>query len=195
MQISQMMAQSPPPIQQAMLAGMGVRELSQHMKPPTVPSQQAPSAAEMAQGNLGDVDKLMLMQRLQQSQGGGGMPGGMPGGGMPGMPGAGGMPGMPPPGGAPPMGGPPGGGPNPMALMAMLQAARGGAPGGMPGAPPPGMPPPPMGMPPGAPPGMPGAPPMGGPPGAPPMGGPPGGGDPMMQMMLARMLAQSRGAA
>ena len=97
-----------------MLAGAGLREISQTLGLSRKrggagkTNGAMPAAATMMGGNLGEVDKLMLLARLQSMAGGGGAAGPMdpmaalgPGGGMP--------PGMPPGVGPLPM--PPGAGP------------------------------------------------------------------------------------
>lgn len=120
-----------------LLAGAGLREISQTLglsrRREGAKSQAEPPAAQLLQGQMGDVDKLLLLARMGNA---GQQANAIPG---PGMPPMGPPPGMMPPG--PPMG-PPGmpmGGPPPM-----------GAPMG-PGGPMPPMPmmPPPPGPPPG----------------------------------------------
>lgn len=93
-----------------------------------------PPPADMAQGNIGDIDKLLLLAKLQGAQG------------QPGMPG---MPGMPPGAGpTPPASLPPGalppGVPGP-ALPPGAPPMVGGQPGMPPGAPGMAMPGPGMG--------------------------------------------------
>lgn len=71
-----------------MLAGLGMRELSQVLglsRKRQEKSTAMPSAGEMLSGNMGDLDRIMLLSKLQAAQGG---PGGMPGPAMPGAPGA-----------------------------------------------------------------------------------------------------------
>lgn len=134
-----------------LMAGAGLKEISKVLKPKTPKMGMAdPSAAASGAGNLGDLDKILLLARAQKAMAGGAVPGpmgpGMPGpqpgmmgppaplppgvagpvpGGPPGMP-----PGMPPP--MPPAGAaPPGGAPagNDQLPMALLQSMMGGAQG------------------------------------------------------------------
>ena len=162
-----------------MLMGAGLREISQVLglskskKSGLSQNGEQPPAQVMAQGQMGDIDKMLMLSKLQSLQGGG-PPG--PGGPVPMGPG-GPLPGPMPPASSPPLAPPPGG-------MA--------APLPQPGAP----------MPPGAagPGPMPPGPPMGG--GAPtPMaaalggaapGGPPQGNGLPMQL-LAQLLQGSQG--
>ena len=98
-----------------MLAGLGLRELSQVMglsrRRQQKPQQQAmPSAATMLEGNMGDVDRMLLMSKLQRFMppGAAGMPGSLgPGAPPPGLAGPG--PGPLPMGPGGPMPGPMGG--------------------------------------------------------------------------------------
>lgn len=147
------------------LMGSGLRELSQVLGLSKkrgggmAPDGAQPNAATMAQGQLGDIDKILMLAKLQGAGPGGPQPMGPPMAGppMPGMtpemmPGAGPMPPVPSPPIAPPStpGGlaaplpqpgapspmlPPGGGavPPPNPLMAALGgAAPGGGMGGSP---------------------------------------------------------------
>lgn len=117
---------------QGLLAGAGLRELSQVLglsRRRNGNSGSEPSAATLMGGNLGDLDKVMLLAKLQTAM-------------------------KPPaPMGVPPMPGVPGAGPaGPMAAPMPPPA------GPMPAMAPPGMPMrPPMTPGPGVPPGMPGA--------------------------------------
>ena len=99
-----------------LLAGAGLREISQNLgrakkrqgEQGQGPAGAMPTASTMLQGNMGDIDRVMLLSRLQSAMGKPPMPGlPQPGGPVPGagpMPG----PGIPPPGlGAPPMPGGP----------------------------------------------------------------------------------------
>lgn len=132
-----------------MLAGAGLREISQTLGlsrkrggAGSKPGGGAmPSAATMAQGNLGDLDKVMLLSRLQAMAGGGGPMAGPPMDPMAAMPGAGAMP--PPMPGAGPMGP---AGPLPPVGMPPLPLPVGALPIG----PPPMTPQPPLGNPGGA---------------------------------------------
>ncbi len=139
------------------LMGSGLRELSQVLGLSKkkgggmAPDGAQPNAATMAQGQLGDIDKILMLAKMQGGAPGGPQPGGPPMAGppMPGMPGP--MPLAPSPPIAPPStpGGlaaplpqpgapspmlPPGGGapmapPNPM-MAALGGAAPGGGMGG-----------------------------------------------------------------
>ena len=116
-----------------LLAGAGLREISQTLglsrkRQQTTGAQ--PSAASMLTGQMGDMDKILLLAKLQGFMGGGGMPGGMPGGAM----------GAPMPGG-------PMGGPMPGPMGGPMGAPMGAAPMGLPMMPRPMMPGLPMGMP------------------------------------------------
>lgn len=121
------------------LAGAGLREVRQVLNK-SKPTQTAqPSSASLAQGQMGDIDKIMALSRLQRAFGG--PPPGM--GAAPGAPpigplGPGLMAPAPSPGGPPLLGGAPppplpglplaGGAPPPNPLLAALMASRGGAP-------------------------------------------------------------------
>ena len=119
-----------------MLAGLGLRELSQvlGLSRKGQKNQQAgmapmagmmPGAADMLNGQLGDIDKLIMLSKLQAQQG--------PPAGPAGMPGA--ASGPPPPG---PMPGPsPLSSPAPMSALAAAGPPAGPAPMA---APPPGPP-------------------------------------------------------
>ena len=118
-----------------MLAGLGLRELSQvlGLSRKGQKSQQTgmapiagmvPGAADMLNGQLGDIDKLIMLSKLQAQQG--------PPAGPAGMPGA--APGPPPPG---PMPGPsPLNSPAPMSALAAAQPPMGPAPMAPPAGPP-----------------------------------------------------------
>ena len=118
-----------------MLAGLGLRELSQvlGLSRKGQKSQQAgmapiagmmPGAADMLNGQLGDIDKLIMLSKLQAQQG--------PPAGPAGMPGA--APGPPPPG---PLPGPsPLNSPAPMSALAAAQPPAGPAPMAPPAGPP-----------------------------------------------------------
>lgn len=82
-----------------MLAGAGLREISQTLGLSRKRGAAAknggamPSGATMAEGNLGELDKIMLLARLKESMaGGGGMPGAMPADPMAALAGPAGMP-------------------------------------------------------------------------------------------------------
>lgn len=150
-----------------LLAGAGLREIRQVLgigRKDGAKSQAEPPAAQLLQGQMGDVDKLLLLARMGTA---GQQANALPGPGMPpGMPPMGPPPGpMGPPMGPPPMGAPPMGPPGP-----------GMPPGGPMGPPPmPMLPPPPGPMP-------------------PPPGGPapvPGGA--LSQMLLDQLLASAAG--
>src|SRR5262245_58161087 len=103
-----------------LVTGSGLREISQlfHLSKPKKPEAAAgaqPSAGRMLQGNMGDVDKILLMARAQQTLAGAGAPGG-PGAAPPPLAPPMGLPAMPPPGMAPPMA-PPMAGPPPGAAL------------------------------------------------------------------------------
>lgn len=113
------------------LAGLGMREFSQLFglsKNGKQSGQTAqPSAAALMQGNMGDMDRQMVLAEMLKRQQAAASP--LPGAGLPsgaGMPPPGGFPPRPmmPPG-APPMGGPP---PVDPRMAAALLAARQGAP-------------------------------------------------------------------
>lgn len=163
-----------------LLAGAGLREISQVLglsrRREGAKASAMPSSATALAGNLGDLDKLMLLAKAQQAMGG---MGGAPPLGGPGLP----PPGMPPmpPGAMPPPGLPPGRAPG----LPPMGAGPMGPPPGMPMLPPammggPGMPmlPPGMGPGPGGPLGVPSTP-------------TPGGSLPMM--LLERLLAGAGG--
>ena len=171
-----------------LLAGAGLRELSQVLglsRKRESKSGVQPPAGDMLAGQMGDLDKIMLLAKLQglmpggampgMPGGAGGAPGGMPGMGMPGAPpmGMGMPPGMPM---RPPMPGMPGapmlppGGMPPMLPRPPLPGV--GMPGAVPGVPPSG---PPIGMPPSA---------VGAPGGAAPAGGP-------LPLQLLQMMLRS----
>lgn len=152
-----------------LLAGAGLRELSQTLglsrKRGSSPAGAQPPAAQLAAGNMGDIDKVLLLAKLQ------GMLGGAPAPGM-----------VPAPMGV-----------NPMAAMAAQARPPMPSPMGAPGMPmaaPMGMPRPMM---PGAMPAPAG--PMGAPMGAPPMGGAPGGspGGGLPMQLLQQLLSGARG--
>lgn len=111
-----------------MLAGLGLREFSQLFglsKGNKSQSSAQPSAAAMMQGNMGDIDRQMVLAEMLKRQAAAAPPSG------PGLPmGAGTPPGMP--GGVPPQPAPmlpPGAAPGPMnPQMAMMLAARSGGP-------------------------------------------------------------------
>lgn len=105
-----------------MLAGLGLREFSQLFGLSKSGKQSSPqsSASSMLQGNMGDIDRQMVLAEMLKRQApagpppgmgppmGAGLPPGMPAGGplpsgMPGMPGPPGMPGLPPGMAGPPM--------------------------------------------------------------------------------------------
>lgn len=141
------------------LMGSGLREISQLFglsrkrsgSGATSPDGAQPSGAQMSQGNIGDIDRLMLLAKMQ-GQAPGAMPPGAPGQ-VPGMTPPGPMPLAPSPLGAPPVppGGPaaplsqpgaplplpPGGGapsapPNPLMAALGNAAPGGGMSGGLP---------------------------------------------------------------
>src|SRR3972149_4641096 len=97
------------------LMGSGLRELSQVLglsrkkSGGMSPDGAQPNAQAMAQGQMGDIDKILMLAKLQGQnpgapQPGGPMPGGPPMPGMPGMmPGQGPMPQAPSPPIAPPL--------------------------------------------------------------------------------------------
>lgn len=114
-----------------MLMGAGLREISQVLglskskkSSGMSPDGAQPSATQMSQGNMGDIDKILMLSKLQGS----GLPG--PAGPMAGTgPGAP-MPGPMPQAPSPPMAGPPG-------MAAPLpQPGAPMPPGPMPGGPP-----------------------------------------------------------
>lgn len=168
------------------LMGSGLRELSQVLglskkkSGGMSPDGAQPSAANMAQGQIGEIDKILMLAKMQGQAPGAPQPGGPMPGGPP-------MPGMMPPGMMPP-----GAGPMPPAPSPPIAPPT--TPGGLaaplpqPGAPlPPGMAPP-TAMPPG------GAPPN-------PMmaalgGAAPGqgmGGGPLPMALLLQLLQGSQG--
>lgn len=159
-----------------MLAGLGLREMSQLLGLSKKGKAQQPGggmelpAADQLAGQLGDIDKLIILSRLM------GQSGAAPGAGAGPMPLG---PAAPPPG-ASPLGGNP--------ALAALMASRGAAPGGPPMGGPMGSPMGPMG--PGGP--MPGGPPMGpmGAPARPPIAG---GGVSLVPMLLNQLLSKSSG--
>ncbi len=121
------------------LAGAGLREISQTLglskkrqqKPGMGAGGAQPSSAQMMEGNLGELDKIMLLAKLQAAANGGGPMGPDPLAaaappippppmGLPGLPGPG-LPGLPGPMGAP-MGAPP--------IPAPAPGPAAGAPGG-----------------------------------------------------------------
>lgn len=154
-----------------MLAGLGLREFSQLFglsKPGKKDPAQA-SASSMLQGNMGDIDRQMVLAEMLKRQ----------------------APAGPPPGMGPPMGaglppGLPAGGPLPSGLPGMPSGMP--PPGIMPpGMPPPGMMPPgmpPQGMSPGMPPGLP-----------PAQGAAPGGpvASALLQQLLSKALTARQG--
>lgn len=150
-----------------MLAGLGLREFSQlfGLSKSGKSASQQPSASSMLQGNMGDIDRQMVLAEMLKRQ--------APSGPPPGM-------GTPMGAGLPP--GLPAGGPLPSGLPGM--------PPGMAGPPmmPPGMPPgmPGMAGPPMLPPGMPG-------PGVPPpQQAQPGG--PVASALLQQLLSKAMSA-
>lgn len=117
-----------------MLAGAGLREISQTLGLSRKRGAGAkddgsmPSSATMVQGNMGELDKIMLLARLKESMAGmSGMPGAMPADPMAALAAP---PGMPPGGPAGPM---PPAGPLPPGLPpAMPPGGPMPLPGGMP---------------------------------------------------------------
>jgi hypothetical protein len=109
-----------------MLAGLGLREFSQlfGLSKGNKQSQAQPSAASLMQGNMGDMDRQMVLAEMMKRQQAAASP--LPGAGLP--PGVG----MPPPGAIPPRPAPmlpPGAAPGPIdPRMAMMLAAQRGAP-------------------------------------------------------------------
>jgi hypothetical protein len=116
-----------------LLAGAGLREISQVLglsrRRDGARSQAEPPAAQLLQGQMGDLDKLLLLARMGSLGAGAGAPPMGPMGAM-----------MPPPG-MPPMGGPmgmpmmPGPPPPPMGMPPQIPPAA-----AMPGLAPPGPP-------------------------------------------------------
>ena len=120
------------------LAGAGLREVSQVLSAAKKRSQPTaqPSPATSAQGNLGEIDKILMLARMQRAlgqppigAGGGPMQSPLMQGPMAPPPSLG----VPLQGGAPPLpmaGLPLGGGvPPPNPILAALMASRGGPPG------------------------------------------------------------------
>lgn len=122
-----------------LLMGSGLREISQVLglsrkKSPggasASPDGAQPPAGAMAQGNMGDIDKIMMLAKMQGQMPGGGPPMPMPGGPPMGAP-APGLPGQPPLAPSPPLAPPPGGQAAPLPQPG-APLPPGMVPGGMP---------------------------------------------------------------